>query len=128
MMRSCLAVALAAILLSATLATTPASARAADKPTVVLVHGAFADASGFGAVTSRSSVAAIRDLAGQPAPWPGERRRLCGERHAHARVSSGGTSAPHRLAAAGVELRFARQATAARSAALKWPRPWPRFR
>src|ERR671917_706040 len=53
MMRSCLAVALAAILLSATLATTPASARATDKPTVVLVHGAFADASGFGAVTSR---------------------------------------------------------------------------
>jgi hypothetical protein len=43
----------AAILLSATLATTPASARAADKPTVVLVHGAFADASGFGAVTGR---------------------------------------------------------------------------
>jgi pimeloyl-ACP methyl ester carboxylesterase len=53
MMRSCLAAAVAAILLSATLATTPASARAADKPTVVLVHGAFADASGFGAVTSR---------------------------------------------------------------------------
>jgi pimeloyl-ACP methyl ester carboxylesterase len=53
MMRSCIAAALAAILLSATLATTPASARATDKPTVVLVHGAFADASGFGAVTSR---------------------------------------------------------------------------
>ena len=52
-MRSCLAASLAAILLSATLATTPASARATDKPTVVLVHGAFADASGFGAVTSR---------------------------------------------------------------------------
>jgi pimeloyl-ACP methyl ester carboxylesterase len=53
MIRSCLAAALAAILLGATFATTPASARAADKPTVVLVHGAFADASGFGAVTSR---------------------------------------------------------------------------
>src|SRR5688500_12991401 len=54
MMRSCLAAALAAILpLGATLATTPSSARAAGKPTVVLVHGAFADASGFGAVTSR---------------------------------------------------------------------------
>jgi pimeloyl-ACP methyl ester carboxylesterase len=53
MMRSCLAAALAAVLLSAALATTPASARAADKPTIVLVHGAFADASGFGAVTSR---------------------------------------------------------------------------
>jgi len=52
-MRSCLTAALAAILLSATLATTPASARAGDKPTIVLVHGAFADASGFGAVTSR---------------------------------------------------------------------------
>ena len=48
-MRTCLATALAAVLLGAT----PASARAADKPTVVLVHGAFADASGFGAVTSR---------------------------------------------------------------------------
>jgi pimeloyl-ACP methyl ester carboxylesterase len=53
MMRSCLAAALAAILLSATLATTPASARAGDKPTIVLVHGAFADASGFGDVTER---------------------------------------------------------------------------
>jgi pimeloyl-ACP methyl ester carboxylesterase len=52
MLRSCLAAALAAILLGATLATS-ASARAADKPTVVLVHGAFADASGFGAVTAR---------------------------------------------------------------------------
>ena len=30
-----------------------ASARAGAKPTVVLVHGAFADASGFGAVTDR---------------------------------------------------------------------------
>ena len=53
MMRTYLAAALAAIVLSATLATTPAPARAADKPTVVLVHGAFADASGFGAVTSQ---------------------------------------------------------------------------
>ena len=50
---SCLAAALAAVLLGAALATTPASARAGDKPTIVLVHGAFADASGFGAVTSR---------------------------------------------------------------------------
>ncbi len=48
-----LAAALAAILLSAALAATPAPARGAGKPTVVLVHGAFADASGFGAVTSR---------------------------------------------------------------------------
>ena len=47
-----LAAALAAIVLSAALpATAPARARA--KPTIVLVHGAFADASGFGAVTSR---------------------------------------------------------------------------
>lgn len=54
MKRSCLAAALVAILLSATLTTTAASARTgADKPTVVLVHGAFADASGFGAVTTR---------------------------------------------------------------------------
>jgi pimeloyl-ACP methyl ester carboxylesterase len=53
MMRFWLAAALAAILLSAALATAPASARAADKPTIVLVHGAFADASGFGAVTTR---------------------------------------------------------------------------
>ena len=53
MMRSCLAAALAAILLSAAVATTPASARTGHRPTIVLVHGAFADASGFGAVTSR---------------------------------------------------------------------------
>jgi pimeloyl-ACP methyl ester carboxylesterase len=52
-MRTCLAAALAAVLLGAALGTTPASARAADKPTVVLVHGAFADASGYGAVISR---------------------------------------------------------------------------
>jgi pimeloyl-ACP methyl ester carboxylesterase len=53
MMRSCLAAALVAALVGATVATTPASARATAKPTIVLVHGAFADASGFGAVTSR---------------------------------------------------------------------------
>ena len=52
-MRTCLAAALAAVLLGAAFGTTPASARAADKPTVVLVHGAFADASGYGAVISR---------------------------------------------------------------------------
>ena len=47
-----LAAALAAIVLSTALpASAPARARA--KPTIVLVHGAFADASGFGAVTSR---------------------------------------------------------------------------
>jgi pimeloyl-ACP methyl ester carboxylesterase len=52
-MRRYLAAALVAFLLPATVATAPASARAAAKPTVVLVHGAFADASGFGAVISR---------------------------------------------------------------------------
>src|SRR5215218_778321 len=52
-MRSCLVAALAAILFSATVATTPASARAVEKPAIVLVHGAFADASGYGAVISR---------------------------------------------------------------------------
>ncbi len=46
------------VLLAAALAATfagaaDASARAGAKPTIVLVHGAFADASGFGAVTSR---------------------------------------------------------------------------
>ena len=47
MKRSFLAAALAAILLGSALAGTPASAaRAADKPTIVLIHGAFADASG----------------------------------------------------------------------------------
>jgi len=46
-MRSCLAAALAAVLLGAALATTPASARAGDKPTIVLVHGAFADGSNW---------------------------------------------------------------------------------
>ena len=54
MKRSFLAAALAAILLGAALGGTPASAaRAADKPTIVLVHGAFADASGYGAVITR---------------------------------------------------------------------------
>jgi pimeloyl-ACP methyl ester carboxylesterase len=53
MIRSSLVAALAAILLSAALAATPAGARAAEKPTIVLVHGAFADASGYGAVIGR---------------------------------------------------------------------------
>jgi pimeloyl-ACP methyl ester carboxylesterase len=53
MTRSFLAAVLAPTLLCATLATTPASTRTEPKPTVVFVHGAFADASGFGAVTSR---------------------------------------------------------------------------
>ena len=48
-----LAAALAAIVLSAALSPTEAPARTSAKPTIVLVHGAFADASGFGAVTSR---------------------------------------------------------------------------
>ena len=52
MLRSHLAAALAAVLLVA-VAAAPASARTPVKPTIVLVHGAFADASGFGAVTSR---------------------------------------------------------------------------
>src|ERR687896_788521 len=52
-MRTCLAAALAAVLLGAVLGATPVSARAAGKPTIVLVHGAFADASGFAAVTGR---------------------------------------------------------------------------
>jgi pimeloyl-ACP methyl ester carboxylesterase len=51
-LRTLLAAALAAIVLSTTLAT-DAPARTHAKPTIVLVHGAFADASGFGAVTSR---------------------------------------------------------------------------
>jgi pimeloyl-ACP methyl ester carboxylesterase len=44
---------LAAICLSLILPCGEALAHARAKPTVVLVHGAFADASGFGAVTSR---------------------------------------------------------------------------
>jgi len=51
--RTLLAAALAAILLSTALPTPDALARATPKPTIVLVHGAFADASGFGAVTNR---------------------------------------------------------------------------
>jgi pimeloyl-ACP methyl ester carboxylesterase len=51
-LRTLLAAALAAIVLSTAL-TTDAPARTSAKPTIVLVHGAFADASGFGAVTSR---------------------------------------------------------------------------
>jgi pimeloyl-ACP methyl ester carboxylesterase len=53
MIRSCLAAALAAICLASTVAASPAAARTAAKPTIVLVHGAFADASGFAAVTAQ---------------------------------------------------------------------------
>src|SRR6187200_2327834 len=53
MMRSCLAAALVAVLVGAMVVATPAPARTTAQPTIVLVHGAFADASGFGAVTSR---------------------------------------------------------------------------
>jgi pimeloyl-ACP methyl ester carboxylesterase len=53
-LRTLLAAALAAIALSSAALPAPdALARSGPKPTVVLVHGAFADASGFGAVTSR---------------------------------------------------------------------------
>jgi pimeloyl-ACP methyl ester carboxylesterase len=48
-----LATLLAALALSAVLPTGSALARYAPKPTIVFVHGAFADASGFGAVTDR---------------------------------------------------------------------------
>jgi pimeloyl-ACP methyl ester carboxylesterase len=44
---------LAAICLNLILASGDALARAGVKPTIVFVHGAFADASGFAAVTSR---------------------------------------------------------------------------
>jgi pimeloyl-ACP methyl ester carboxylesterase len=47
------AAALAVICLNLILASGDALARTSAKPTIVLVHGAFADASGFGAVTSR---------------------------------------------------------------------------
>ena len=47
------AAALAALCLTLTAASGTAVARTGAKPTVVLVHGAFADASGFGAVTDR---------------------------------------------------------------------------
>ena len=53
LLRMLLAAAMAAIVLSTALHTTDALARATPKPTIVLVHGAFADASGFGAVTNR---------------------------------------------------------------------------
>jgi pimeloyl-ACP methyl ester carboxylesterase len=52
-LRTFLAAALAATVLSITLLATDAPARSSAKPTVVFVHGAFADASGFGAVTAR---------------------------------------------------------------------------
>ena len=48
-----LAAAAAALSLSGALQAGDALARTSAKPTVVFVHGAFADASGFGAVTSR---------------------------------------------------------------------------
>ena len=51
-LRTLLAAALTAIVLSTAL-TTDAPARTSAKPTVVFVHGAFADASGFGEVTGR---------------------------------------------------------------------------
>jgi len=48
-----LAAALAVTVLTTALQATDAFARTTHKPTIVLVHGAFADASGFGAVTTR---------------------------------------------------------------------------
>jgi pimeloyl-ACP methyl ester carboxylesterase len=47
------AAALAAVCLTLILGSGDALARSGAKPTIVLVHGAFADASGFGAVTDR---------------------------------------------------------------------------
>jgi pimeloyl-ACP methyl ester carboxylesterase len=47
------ATALAAICLDLTFASGDAQARASTRPTIVFVHGAFADASGFAAVTRR---------------------------------------------------------------------------
>jgi pimeloyl-ACP methyl ester carboxylesterase len=47
------AAALAAICFNLVLGSGDALARTGAKPTIVMVHGAFADASGFGAVTSR---------------------------------------------------------------------------
>src|SRR4051812_14563607 len=47
------AASLAALCLNLILASGDAPARTAAKPTIVFVHGAFADASGFAAVTSR---------------------------------------------------------------------------
>lgn len=52
-MRTLVTAAVVATVLSTALPTTDAGARATPKPTIVVVHGAFADASGFGAVTSR---------------------------------------------------------------------------
>jgi pimeloyl-ACP methyl ester carboxylesterase len=52
-LRSLLAAALAVTVLTTALHATEAFARTTHKPTIVLVHGAFADASGFGAVTTR---------------------------------------------------------------------------
>jgi pimeloyl-ACP methyl ester carboxylesterase len=51
--RILLASALAAALLSPAFPASDAVARTGDHPTIVLVHGAFADASGFGAVAGR---------------------------------------------------------------------------
>jgi pimeloyl-ACP methyl ester carboxylesterase len=51
--RALLLAALATLWLGVLLTAGDALARTAPKPTVVLVHGAVADASGFGAVTSR---------------------------------------------------------------------------
>ena len=53
LLKRLLATALAALFLSTALPASQALARTGDKPTIVLVHGAFADASGFGAMTSR---------------------------------------------------------------------------
>jgi pimeloyl-ACP methyl ester carboxylesterase len=53
MSRWLLAAGLAATVLFTTLPATTALARTDPKPTIVFVHGAFADASGFGKVTSR---------------------------------------------------------------------------
>ena len=48
-----IAAALAALFLTLAVPGGDALARAGAKPTIVFVHGAFADASGFGAVTAR---------------------------------------------------------------------------
>jgi pimeloyl-ACP methyl ester carboxylesterase len=74
-----LAATLAAICLNLTLASGDALARAGAKPTIVFVHGGFADASGFGAVTSRlqdrgytviSPAAHSADPRATPPTWP----------------------------------------------------------
>ena len=52
---------LGALLVAALVAAIAAPAASArTNPTIVLVHGAFADASGFGAVTDRLRTAATR--------------------------------------------------------------------